>query len=110
MNVTRSKRAATPGYPNRRQYRLLIGAAAVGLGTAISQGEGPLRLGGDLKVEPRESPQSVTKPAVTMGVVRADPGTSCTATNLPAVPPVATSTNKPVVDIRLRGEMPAETK
>jgi hypothetical protein len=80
------------------------------LGTAISQGQGTLRLGGDLKVEPREPPQSALKPVVTMGIVRADPGPSCTATNLPAVTPVATSTNKPVVDIRLRGEMPAETK
>ena len=124
MNVRKSSLAANPGYPNRRQfpeYRRLVGMAAIGLSAAIGQGQEG-RFLGDIAVDPRTAgaPPANVKPVSVKGGVRADPGNSCTATNLPSAgtnsvppvtpPPVSASTNKPAIVERKPGEMPAEPK
>ena len=124
MKVEKHTHATDPGYPSRRQfseYRLLVGVAAIGLGAAVGRGQEPRRPMGDLAVEPRNSkPASSEVRPVILGAPRADPRSTCTATNLPpastnqpvpaAESPQPTDPAKPANVVRLRGEMPAEAK
>ena len=123
MKVEKTGCATDPGYPSRRQFsqyqRLLVGMAAIGLGAAVGQGQEG-RLKGDVAVEPREPKPAATKPVTTMGKMRAEPGTSCTATNLPSAStnqapstakvPAPACTNKASCALRMPGEMPAQPK
>ena len=115
MKVQKSKQAAGPRYPSRRQFdcRLLAGVAALGLGAAIGVAQEG-RLGGDIAVAPR----APGAPPIERVPVDPASASSCTATNQPAgtnsVPPApvppAASTNEPTIVVRKMGEMPVEPK
>ena len=123
MKVKKSKRAMEPHYPCHRKvvdYKMPVGVAAIGLGAAIGQGQEG-RLGGDMAAEPRTAgaPPAKVKSVTTQGQIRAEPGSSCTATNRPSAgtnsvppatpPPVSVCTNKPADVARTPGK-PAEPK
>ena len=115
MNVEKQAHVAPPGYPSRRQSsrcQLVVGVAAIGLGAVLGRAGDPPRLGGDLKVEPRDPKPATIKPVATLGLMRADPGATCVATNAPSavtnqVPPAAASTNNPA---QARGRIRVEPK
>jgi len=102
MKVRKNGQATNPGYPSRRQfvgYGLLVGMAAIGLSAAVGRGqEGRLR--GDVAVEPRApgAPRANVRP---VGEIRADPGTSCAATNAPSA---STNQVSPAVSAQSKGK------
>jgi hypothetical protein len=66
MKVKKFESVPAPEYPSHRQFaecKLLLGAAVIGLGSAVmAANEPPPKLGGDIKMEPRK--EAPAKPAV----------------------------------------------